>query len=321
MKAIVWRRYGGPEVLRLEDIDMPSPADDQVLVKVHAASVNPADWHRMTGTPYLVRIGGLRAPKQTVLGTDLAGVVERAGAKVTAFRPGDRVFGMRQGSFAEYVAVREDGVAAIPDGVSFEQAGAVPVAALTALQALRTKAGLRAGQSVLVNGASGGVGTFAVQIAKALGAEVIGVCRTHNVEMVRSLGADRVIDYTREDFVHSGRSYDVILDVAGNRSLRDRRRVLAPRGALVVVGGPKKNHWVGPAGAVLLATIAGYLGTRKMTGMMATNNKDDLEFMAHLMKTGKVTPVIERTYPLAQTAQAMRYLGEGHARGKLVLLV
>jgi len=323
MKAIVQHRYGGPEVLRLEDVDPPSPTDDQVLIRVRAASVNPVDWHRMTGTPYLVRMsgGGVRVPKHSVLGSDVAGVVERVGANVTEFRPGDRVYGMRQGSFAEYVVVGPDKIAAIPDAVSFEQAAAAPVAALTALQALRDSAGLQAGQSVLVNGASGGVGTFAVQIAKALGAEVTAVCRTHNVEMVRSLGADRVIDYTRDDFVRGGRSYDVVLDVAGNRSLRERRRVLAPRGALVVVGGPKKNRWLGPAGSVFLAIIAGRLSTQKIVGMLAKNNKDDLTFVAHLMETGKVTPVIERTYPLSQAPQAMRYLGEGHARGKLVLLV
>lgn len=322
MKAIVRERYGLPEVLALEEIDTPQPAEDEVLLRVHAASVNPVDWHRMTGTPYLVRPGdGWRRPKQRLLGTDVAGVVERVGPKVTLWRPGDAVFGMARGSFAEYASVHENRLATIPSGVSMEQAASAPVAGLTALQALRTRAQTQAGQRVLINGASGGVGTFAVQIAKALGAAVTAVCRTHNVEMVRSLGADHVADYTREDFVRSGQTFDIALDVAGNRTIREWRRVLNPRGTLVVVGGPKHNRWIGPAGSVLRATIAGYLGTQKMGGMLAKADRDDLTFLAHLMQTRQVTPVIERTYPLAQTAQALAYLGEGHARGKLVLTV
>lgn len=318
MKAIVRHRYGGPEVLQFEDLPVPVAGEDQVLVRVRAASVNPVDWHMMTGVPYLTRIGAWRQPKDPGVGTDLAGIVEQAGAKVTRFRPGDAVFGMRSGAFAEYVAVRADRVAAIPGNVTFEQAAAAPVAGLTALQGLRDHGGIQAGQRVLINGAAGGVGTFGVQIAKAFGAEVSAVCSTRNVEMVRSLGADRVIDYTTEDFVQSGQ-YDLILDVAGNRSIAERRRALKPRGTLVMVGGPKHNRWIGPLGSMVAMTVAGKLGTRRMVGMLTKNNAEDLESLAGLMREGKVTPVVERTYPLPEAAQALGYLGGGHARAKLVL--
>jgi NADPH:quinone reductase-like Zn-dependent oxidoreductase len=322
MKAIVQYRYGAPEVLKFEEVDPPVVNEDELLIRVHATSVNPADWHGITGTPYLVRMGGLRKPKRLIPGIDVAGVVEKAGAKVTRFRPGDAVFGMCTGAFAEYAVAREDKVAAKPADVTFEQAAAVGVAALTALQGLRDRGGLQAGQRVLINGASGGVGTFAVQIAKALGAEVTAVCRTRNVEMVRSLGADHVIDYTRQDFVQSGQTYDLMLDVAGARSIAQRKSVLKPGGTVVIVGGPKTNRLTGlPASLIFAIFVTGRLGTRKLVGMLTNNNKDDLQTMAAWLEAGTVTPVVERTYPLPHTPEALRYLGEGHARGKLVITV
>ena len=321
MKAIVQETYGSPDVLELRDVEKPTPNDDQVLVRVRASSVNPADWHHVTGTPYLVRMGsGLRRPKQAVPGTDMAGEVEAVGRNVTRFRPGDEVFGMRSGAYAEYVAVRADRIVRKPANVTFEEAASVPIAALTALQGLRDRGHLRAGHQVLVIGASGGVGTFAVQIAKALGAEVTGVCRTGNVDMVRALGADHVVDYTREDFVHSGRKYDVILDNVGNRSIADRRRVLKPTGTLVVVGGPKKNRWIGPMGGVVLLSLRSRLGGPKMTFMLAKNDVDDLDTLRDLLDSKQVTPVVERTYPLREVPEALRYLGQGHAQGKIVIV-
>jgi NADPH:quinone reductase-like Zn-dependent oxidoreductase len=323
MKAIVQRRYGNPDVLTFEEVDPPAINDEQVLVRVHASSVNPADWHRMTGTPYLARMGGgWRQPKRIAIGSDVAGVVEKVGAKVTRWRPGDAVFGMCGGAFAEYAVVRENGVAAKPSGVTFEQAAAVPIAGLTALQALRDKGAVQAGQRVLINGASGGVGTFAVQIAKAYGAEVTGVCSPRNVEMVRSLGAEHILDYTREDFLQSGQKYDVMLDIAGGRSVAERKSVLRPGGMAVLIGGPKPNRWTGiPASQLITIFLTGRRGTRKTVVMLARNNKDDLATIAAWIEDGTVRPVIERTYPLPQTPEAMRYLGEGHARGKLVITV
>jgi NADPH:quinone reductase-like Zn-dependent oxidoreductase len=323
MQAIVRERYGSPEVVRLVELDTPVPAEGQVLVRVHAASVNPLDWHELTGAPYLVRLsGGLRSPKADRLGTDLAGVVTAVGPGVTGFAPGDEVYGARDGAFAEYVCVREAGTLTHkPAGVSFAQAAAVPVAALTALQALRDRGGLQAGQQVLINGAAGGVGTFAVQIAKALGAEVTAVCSTRNVEQTRSLGADHVIDYTQRDFTRAGQAYHLVLDNVGTRSVRDRRRVLRPGGMLVAVGGPKANRWVDPVPALLWMMVASRFGHGRMVPMLAKLRTDDLVTLAKMMTAGTVTPVIDRTFPLADTAEALAYVGTGHARAKVVVTV
>ncbi len=318
---MVYHRYGTPDVLRLEDVDLPAPGDKQVLVRVRAASVNPYDWHHLTGTPYFLRLSaGLRRPKEPRLGLDYAGVVEAVGPGVTALRPGDEVFGMRTGSFAEYLITGEHVATRIPQGVSFEQAAATPLAALTALQALR-KGEVRAGQRVLVNGASGGVGTFAVQLAKTFGAQVTAVCSPHNVDAVRRLGADRVIDYTREDFVRSGQRYDVIIDGPGNRSLADRRRALTPTGALVLISGPKTNRWLGPATGLVKLVVSARFGSQKLLGMLTQNTRQDLELIAAMIRDGRVTPVIERTLPLHELPEALRYVGTGHARGKIVITV
>lgn len=323
MRAILHRRYGPPDVLELRDVDPPAVVEDDVLVRVHAASVNPVDWHGVTGTPFLVRLrSGLRAPRDERVGVDFAGTVEAVGADVERFRPGDEVFGGSLGAFAEYVcAPASRAVAPKPAGLTFEQAAAVPVAALTALQGLRDKGGLRSGQKVLVNGASGGVGTFAVQVAKALGAEVTGVCSTGNVELVRSLGADEVVDYAREDFTLSGKRYDLLLDVAGGRSWSEITRVLAPEARVVVVGGPKTNRWLGPLAHLARMRLASIRGSRSVVTFLTKMNGDDLATLAGLLEAGTVTPVIDRTYPLDEIRDAVRYLGEGHARGKVVLVV
>ena len=320
MKAIVYEHYGPPEVAALAETDKPALVDDGVLVRVQAASVNPYDWHTLTGTPYLVRMqAGLSKPKNRVLGVDFAGTVEAVGKDVTKFRPGDEVFGGRNGAFAEYVCVRK-AVAHKPANITFEQAAAVPIAGITALQGLRDKGRIQAGHQVLINGASGGVGTFAVQIAKSFGAEVTGVCSTRNVETVRSLGADRVIDYTQEDFTRSGQRYDLILDVAGNRSWSECKRVLKPKATMVVVGGPKTNRWLGPLGAVLGRRLLSLAGSRKLVApFLAKLNKDDLVVLGELLEAGHVTPVIERRYPMSEVPEALGYIGEGHARGKLVV--
>lgn len=320
MRAIVRDRYGPPGVLELREIETPTPADAEVLVRVRAASVNPVDWHSMTGKPYLVRMqGGLRAPKSSRLGTDFAGTVEAVGKEVVGLHPGDDVFGARTGSLAEYVCV-ENAMAAKPANVSFEEAAAVPVAAITALQGLRDKGGLEAGQKVLVNGASGGVGTFAVQIAKALGAEVTGVCSTRNVDLVRSLGADRVVDYTSEDFTRSAGRYDLVLDVAGSRSWSDLSRVLSPKATVVAAGGPKVNRMTGLSlrrlARMRLATLT---GNRRATIYLAKLGRGDLLTLAGLLEAGKVRSVVDRVYPIEETARALAYLGEGHARGKVVV--
>jgi len=322
MKAVVYRSYGAPDVLGLEEIEKPAAGDDQVLVKVRAASVNPLDWHYMRGTPYLVRMGtGLRRPKDARLGVDVAGQVETVGRNVTRFRPGDEVFGVARGAFAEYVSASETKLALKPANLTFERAAAVPIAAFTALQGLRDKGRIQPGQKVLINGAAGGVGTFAVQIAKAFGAEVTGVCSTRNVEMVRSIGADHVIDYTRGDFTRSGPSYDLILDSVGNHSLSDLRRVLTPEGTLVLVGGPDKGHWLGPLADVLEAVVLSRFVSQKILPFLAHSSKDDLIVMKELLETGKVTPVIDRSYSLRDVPEAIRYLEEGHARGKVVIAV
>jgi NADPH:quinone reductase-like Zn-dependent oxidoreductase len=323
MKGIVRRCYGSPDVLKYEDVPKPTPADDEVLVKVHAAAVNPLDWHYVEGTPYLVRIDrGFGKPGDPRLGVDFAGTVETVGKRVRRFKPGDNVFGGKLGAFAEYVTVREEGTVALkPVNLSFEQAASVPVAALTALQALRDHGHLKAGQKVLINGASGGIGTFEVQIAKAFGAEVTGVCSTKNLQLVRSLGADHVIDYTHEDFTRGAEHYDLIVDNVSTHSVSDYRRVLNPKGTYVMVGSASTGHWFGWLELPLEAWVRSSFMSQKF-GMVLTNlNKDDLAVMSGLMQSGKVTPAIDRTYKLSEAAEALGYLEKGHARGKVVLTV
>lgn len=322
MKAVVYRCYGSPDVLKIEDIEKPTVADDQVLVKVRAASVNPLDWHYMRGSPYIMRLGsGIGRPRDMQLGVDFSGTVEAVGKNVERFKPGDEVFGGRTGAFGEYVTVREDRALALkPANITFEQAATVPIAAVTALQALRDKGQLKPRQKVLINGASGGVGTFAVQIAKSLGAEVAGVCSTRNVEMVRSIGADKVFDYTREDYTKSGQHYDLILDLVGNHSLLANRRVLNPDGTLVLVGGGKGN-WVGPLMGPLKAVILSPFVGQKFVLLLAQLHQDDLVTLGDLMQAGEVTPVIDKRYRLSDISEAIGYSEEGHARGKIVVNV
>jgi NADPH:quinone reductase-like Zn-dependent oxidoreductase len=326
MKAVVYTNYGPPEVLEIRDIKKPVPNDDQVLVKVRAAAVNPLDWHFMEGTPYVMRLmmAGIRKPKDPRLGVDYAGTVEAVGKNVTQFKLGDEVFGNRDGAFAEYLCARADRAIALkPANMTFEQAAAVPVAGLTALQGLRDKGHVQPGQKVLINGASGGVGTFAVQIAKTFGAEVTGVCSGRNADMVRSLGADHVIDYTKEDFTKGYERYDVILDNVGTQPLSGFRRVLKPNGICVMIGGggPNDGRWVGPMARPIKAKLMSPFISQKMGMMLAQGNKDDLNVLADLMQSGKVTPVIDRMYPLSQIADAIRYLEQGHARGKVVIKI
>ncbi|HEX9379550.1 MAG TPA: NAD(P)-dependent alcohol dehydrogenase [Gaiellaceae bacterium] len=322
MKAIVFQRYGSPDVLELKEIETPVVKDDQVLVRVQAASVNPLDWHNMRGMPYLVRASeGLAKPKNTGLGADLAGRVEAVGKDVTQFQPGDEVFGMSIRTLAEYVSVSDQGVVAKPADLTFEQAAAVPLAALTALQGLRDKGQITPGQKVLVNGAAGGVGTFAVQIAKSFGAEVTGVCSTRNVDLVRSIGADHVIDYTQQDFTRNGQRYDLIFDSAGYRSLSDCRRVLGSNGILVMCGAGNGRSSFRIMARMLSALLVSRFGRQKLVPFMAKRSRDDLILLKELIETGKVTPVIDRSYPLSGVPEAIRYLEEGHARGKVVITV
>jgi len=323
MKAIVRHAYGSPDVLRLEDVDKPAVADDSVLVRVRAASLNAFDWHIMRGAPLLARLGeGLRTPKTRGLGIDVAGEVEAIGKDVTGVRPGDAVFGGAFGAFAEYVRVKPGSFVPKPSNISFEQAAAIGMAGRTALQSLRDRGQLKPGQRVLINGAGGGVGTFAVQIAKALGGEVTAVCGTQNVELIRSLGAHRVIDYTREDFTREGQRFDLILDVAANRSLAACVRVLTPDGTLVVVGAAGSGRSIVPiALRILGANVRSRFGRRRMSMFIAKAAREDLIVLTELIGTGKLTPVIDRTYPLSETAAAMRYLEQGHARGKVVITV
>ena len=323
MRAIVRDTYGSPDVLELQEIDKPDVTEDELLVRVRAASVNPVDWHSLTGTPYIVHLqDGLRTPKSNRLGVDFAGQVEAVGTNVTQFRPGDEVFGARNGAFAEYVCVREDrAVVPKPANLTFEQAAAVPIAALTALQGLRDKGHLQPGQKVLINGASGGVGTFAVQIAKALGAEVTGVCSTRNVDLVRSLGADHVIDYTQEDFTRSDQRYDLMLDIAGSKSWSECRRILNPQAILVIVGGPKTNRLIGPVSHLVKVRLAALRSSQKVVFFLAKMNKADMVVLRELLEAGEVTPVIDRRYELSEIADALRYLGEGHAQAKIVVTV
>lgn len=322
MKAIVYHRYGPPDVLQIEEIEKPAPGDKEVLIKIHAASVNPLDWHFMRGTPYVVRAvkTGLWKPKVARLGVDVAGRVEAVGSGVSLFKPGDEVFGVCHGAFAEYVCTSESLLEIKPDRATFDQAAAVPVAAITALQSLRDKGDIQPGKTVLVNGASGGVGTFGVQIAKAFGAEVTAVCSTRNMEMVRSLGADRIIDYTSEDFTTSGKHYDLILDCVGNHSLSTCRRILKPDGICVMAGGPSGRWKMGLTGAIR-AKILSQFGSRKLVGILARIKRADFTTLRDLISAGKVTPAIDRSYSLSHVPDAIRYLEEGHARGKIVIAV
>ncbi len=320
MKAIVHVRYGRPSALEVrDDVDQPVIEDDQVLVRVVASSVNPVEWYGVTG-PYFARIGnGLRKPKSTAVGADLAGRVEAVGRDVTEFRPGDEVFGSSGHSWAEYAPARAERLAPKPANVSFEEAAAVPVAGLTALQALRDKGNVQPGQKVLINGASGGVGTFAVQLAKSFGAEVTAVCSTGNVEQARSLGADRVVDYKQEDFTKLDVRHDLMLDIAGNRSFLACRRVLTPEATVVLVGGKMTYRGLGPLPHLAGTILKSRFRSQKVSFFVAKITREDLAFMGELLEAGTVRSVIDRTYPLSEAPEALAYLGEGHARGKVVI--
>src|ERR671916_520007 len=323
MKAIVQDEYSSPDVLELRDIDIPEIADDEVLVRVHAAGVGRDVWHVMTGLPYPIRLAGygLRAPNNPVIGSDMAGVVEAVGKNVSRFQPGDEVFGIGKGSYAEYVCAREDKLAPKPTNLTFEQAAVVAIMGSTALQDLRDHGKVRPGQEVLLIGASGGVGTYAVQIAKAFGANVTGVCSTQKVEMVRSIGADHVIDYMREDFAEGDQRYDVILDIGGDSTLSRLRRALASRGTPVIVGGEGGGRWLGGIDRQLWATMLSPFVGQKLGTFVSAPNHEDLLVLGELIESGKVTPVIDRTYPLAEVPEAMRYLEGGHAKGKVLITV
>jgi len=323
MQAIHYRCYGPSSVLQLELAPRPRPKEHQVLVKVHAASVNPLDWHFMRGEPYIMRMQvGLGAPKDARIGVDFSGTVVDVGSKVTRFQRGDEVFGGGRGSFAEFLAIPEDGaITRKPANVSHEQAAAIPIAAVTALQALRDQGHVQAGKKVLVNGASGGVGTYAVQIAKAMGAEVTGVCSTRNVSLVASLGADRVLDYTSVDFTRDAARYDLVIDTVGNRDLRDIQRVLADGGIAVVVGGANRDPWLGALSVPLKISTWGHFADRKFKFFLADLDPKDLAWLADLMAKGRLRSVIDHSYPLAQVPEAVAYVEEGHARGKVVISI
>jgi NADPH:quinone reductase-like Zn-dependent oxidoreductase len=317
MKAIVYTKYGSPDVIQFKDIEKPAPKDDEVLIKIRAASVNAYDWHFLTADIFLIRItgGGLFKPKNTRLGADIAGQVEAVGKNVKQFQPGDEVFGMVSGGFAEYACAPENALALKPANGSFEEAAAVPMAAITALQGLRDTGQIQPGQKVLINGASGGVGTFAVQIAKSFGAEVTAVCSTRKLETARSIGANHTIDYTKEDFTKNGQRYDLVLAANGYHSLSAYKRALTPKGIYVMAGGSVAQIFQ----AMLMGSWMSENGGRKMDGVMAKRSQKDLTFLKELLEAGKVVPVIDRRYPLSETAEALRYLGEGHARGKVVI--
>lgn len=321
MKAVVHRSYGPPDVLRIEDYEKPVVTEDGVLVRIHASSVNPAEWYSMTGL-LIARImgGNLLKPKDPRLGADFAGVVEAVGNKVTHLKPGDEVYGGRSGAFAEYVNVR-NAVVRKPANVTFEEAAAVPTAAITALQGLRDHGNIKPGDKVLINGAAGGVGTFAVQIAKALGAEVTGVTSTKNVDMVRSLGADHVIDYSKDDFTRSGKQYDLIFDVAGSRNWGEYKRVMKPDSIFILVGAPKGNQVLGPLARIIKLKLASLGSSQKVSFFIAQFNRPDLDTLRDMIENGKVKPVVEKVYPLAQAGEAMKHLGTGHASGKIVLKI
>ena len=320
MKAIVYTKYGPPDVLHLEEIEKPTPNENQVLIKVHAASINAGDYRVMRADPFLIRLmaGGLLRPKDPRIGSDVAGRVEAVGENVKQFRPGDEVFGCGNGAFAEYVLAREAYLALKPANRSFEEAAAVPVAALTALQGLRDAGGIRPGQKVLIQGASGGVGTFAVQLAKSFGAEVTAVCSTRNLDMARSIGADHVIDYTQEDFTRNRQRYDLIFAVNGYHSLSAYKRALSPQGIYVCAGGTMPQFFQ----AMLLGSLMSRNGGKKMGSMwIAKVNQEDLVFLGELLKAGKIAPVLDRSYPLSEIAEAIRYVEEKHAQGKVVITV
>jgi NADPH:quinone reductase-like Zn-dependent oxidoreductase len=320
MKAAVYTQYGPPNVVQITDVEKPVPKDNDVLIKVRAASVNPLDWHFMRGTPYAVRIvAGLRKPTVVRLGADVAGQVEAVGRNIMQFKPDDQVFGTCKGAFAEYACAPESALVMKPDNMTFEQAACVPIAGLTALQGLRDKGKVQPGQTVLINGASGGVGTFAVQIAKSFGADVTGVCSSRNMDMVRSIGADRVIDYTREDFTRSGQRYDLFFDCIGQHSLSVCRRVLNPKGIYVGAGGPSDRWMIGPIARLIKSLVLSWFGSQKLGGLLTKRSKEDLTILCNLVEAGKVTPVIDRCYRLSEVPEAIRYLEEGHARGKVVV--
>ncbi len=322
MKAIVYHIYGPPDVLRLEQIDKPVPGDDEVLIKVRAASINPYDWHFMRGEPYPLRLfAGITAPKSPQLGADVAGEVEIVGKNVTDLKPGDSVFGTCRGSLAEYACGSPSKFAVKPENVTFEQAASVGIAALTALQALRDKGQIQSGHKVLINGAAGGVGTFGVQIAKHFAAEVTGVCSTRNVELVRSIGADHVIDYTREDFTTLAQSYDLILDCIGNHSLSEYRRVLTACGIHVAAGGTAGRWMIDVLFRTFASQVQSWRGSQKFLGLLANINIQDLTLIGNLMQSGTVKPVIDRRYALNELPEAIRYLEQGHARGKVVISI
>jgi NADPH:quinone reductase-like Zn-dependent oxidoreductase len=326
MKAIVQDRYGSPDVLQLRDVDRPEPAENEVLVRVHAASLNALDWHLMRGDPYIARLSaglGLGAPKIKIRGVDFAGRVEAVGAKVTGFRPGDEVFGEGRAAFAEYVCARDELVELKPANLTFEQAAAVPLAANTALIALRDVARVQPGQHILINGASGGVGTFAVQLAKAFGADVTAVCSTRNVDLVRSIGADHVIDYTHDDFARGERRHDIVLDLVGNRSLTALRRALTPAGTLILSGGGVSTggSLIGPLGLMIRGLALSRFVRQRVVLLMVAPSKDNLATLRELAESGKLAPVIDRTYPLAEVPSAIRYLETEHARAKVVITI
>ena len=323
MKAIVQDRYGTADVLELRDVEKPQPGDDEVLIRVHAAGVDPGVWHLMTGQPYLVRVMGfgLRKPKIRIRGMDAAGTVEAAGRNVIQLKQGDPVYGTCDGSFAEYACARAERFAPKPANLSFEQAAAVPISGMTALNGLRDAGKLQPGQNVLIIGAAGGVGTYAVQLAKAFGAVVTGVCSTSKAELVRSIGADEVIDYTREDFTDGTRQFDLILDTAGRRPLSELRRALTPQGTLVIVGGEGGDRWLGGFQRQIFAPLRSRFSEQKLLGLISKERHQDLMTLKDLIEAGNFTPVLDRTYPLSEAAQAIRYLEQGHARGKVVLAV
>jgi len=322
MKAIIYHQYGSPDVLQLQDMDKPVVRDDAVLVRIRAAAANPYDWHFMRGEPYFMRLFiGLRTPKANGLGVDFAGQVEAVGKDVTQFHPGDEVFGVCNGAFAEYLCTPENELALKPTNLTFEQAAAVPLAAVTALQGLRDTGQLQPEQKVLIIGASGGVGTFAVQIAKVFGAHLTGVCSTRNLELVRSLGADHVIDYTQEDFTQSGQKYDLIFQLAGTRSPSHCRRALTSKGRLVLSSGDSDGRWIGPIDRLIKAAALSPFVSQTLSSLNTKRSKKDLPYLTELIEAGKVTPVIDRTHSLGEVPEALRYLEQGHARGKVVITV
>ena len=319
MKAIVYTKYGSPDVLQLKEVEKPTPKDDEVLINIHAASVNAYDWHFLTADIFLIRLmgGGLFKPKNTRLGADMAGQIESVGKNIRQFQPGDSVFGMVKGAFAEHTCAPESALALKPVNTSFEEAAAIPMAAITALQGMRDEGQIQAGQKVLINGASGGVGTFAVQIAKSFGAEVTAVCSTRNLEQAQSIGADHVIDYTKENFTKNGQQYDLVFAANGYHSLSAYKRALTPKGIYVMAGGTITQIFQ----SMLMGSMMSETGGRKMRGVSAKRSQNDLVFIKELFEAGKVKSVIDRRYPLTETAEALRYLGEGHARGKVVVTV